>query len=137
VYAHRITRTALAAGLLVAPAAEAKAKLRAAERALDREAEQAQDGNDAAVSQLAAVRRNLASAQKTTLRERSPQTAGAVARTQGTWSPGPPRSWLRSTRSRTRRRTRACCCWSPPTRAAAQHGRACIESWWPGHAGQR
>lgn len=93
---HRITRTALGAvlvaGLLVAPAAEAKStsssrvqiKLRSAERALDRAAENAQDGNSAAaVTQLAAVRRNLASAQKTTLRKLSPQTAGAVARAQG------------------------------------------------------
>jgi len=93
---HRITRTALGAvlvaGLLAAPAAEAKStssarvqvKLRAAERALDRAASSAQDGNAAAaVSQLAAVRRNLASAQKTTLRKHTPQTAGAVARTQG------------------------------------------------------
>ena len=93
---HRITRTALGAvlvaGLLAAPAAEAKStsssrvqvKLRAAERALDRAAENAQDGNAAAaVTQLAAVRRNLASAQKTTLRKLTPQTAGAVARAQG------------------------------------------------------
>jgi hypothetical protein len=92
---QRINRTALgavlAAGLLAAPAhakpgnsSRIQVKLRAAERALDRAAENAQDGNSAAaVTQLAAVRRNLASAQKTALRKLSPSAAGAVARAQG------------------------------------------------------
>lgn len=88
----RFTRAALgavlAAGLLASPASAASSssrvdsKLRAADRALDRAAERAADGESAA-TQLASVRRNLASAQKTAVRKGDTRSLGAVARAQG------------------------------------------------------
>ena len=89
---HRITRTALGAvlvaGLLAAPANAASSrvqtKLRAAERALDRAADYAAEGNSAAAaSQLAAIRRNVAAAQKTAVRKPSTAYLAAVASVQG------------------------------------------------------
>lgn len=88
----RLTRAALgavlAAGLLASPASAASSssrvdsKLRAADRALDRAAERAADGASAA-TQLASVRRTIASAQKTALRKGDTRSLGAVARAQG------------------------------------------------------
>lgn len=86
---HRLTRAALGAvlavGLLTAPANAATrvdAKLKSADRALDRATDRIADGETGA-AQLASVRRNLASAQKTALRKADAASLSAVARAQG------------------------------------------------------
>jgi hypothetical protein len=94
----RMTRAALGAAVAVAsvavaapahadttrPSARVQLKLRAAERALGKAGDAIDDGNSAsAVSRLAAVRRDVAAAQKTALRTKTASSLGAVAAAEG------------------------------------------------------